>query len=300
MTGKKTQTMPRKKTSLNNDAWDEVIAAFETDLYKRNHSEATIKNYRSCLNVFCCYYQEELKKPGPYVQRLQENDLTTFINFLRNDRKLSPSSINGHITVLKSFSTFIYKKKLQRRALASKLKTYRVQNHNNVNRLLKQEVRRLIASVDLNGRNGYRNLAILQLFLKCGLRVSELVRLCWDDITLKKTSGNIRVRDDNADTERSIPLNMTARKALQSYLDSQGPIDGHAPVFVSERQNRMSIAAVQHMVKRLLCHAGREDLSTHDLRHYFAYEFYAHTGNLATTQEVIGHTSINTTTRYAK
>lgn len=83
-------------------------------------------------------------------------------------------------------------------------------------------------------------------------------------------------------------------------MDIRGPIAGRDPVFVSERQRRISIAAVQHMIKRILCHAGRDDLSTHDLRHHFAFEFYARSGNLTATQQVLGHSNINTTARYTR
>ena len=46
--------------------------------------------------------------------------------------------------------------------------------------------------------------------------------------------------------------------------------------------------------------AGHEELSTHDLRHHFAAEFYARSGKLTATQQVLGHRDINTTARYAR
>jgi site-specific recombinase XerD len=108
------------------------------------------------------------------------------------------------------------------------------------------------------------------------------------------------VRDEKETAERDVPLNKTVLKALADYLEIRGPIAGHNPVFISERGHRMSVAAVQHMIKRLLCHAGRDDLSTHDLRHHFAFEFYSRSGKLTATQQVLGHSDINTTARYAR
>jgi site-specific recombinase XerD len=300
MSDKTDKTLKKKKIPLNNDSWDEIIAAFESDLYRRNKSEVTIRTYRSCLNVFCRFYKEQLQKPGPYVQRLQETDFVTYIDYLRHDRKLSASSMNRHIAALKSFSKFIFYKRLQRRLLSNNLKTYRIQQQKEPSRLSKQEVRRLLTAVDLNGRNGYRNLAILQLFLQCGLRVGELVRLSRDDITLHKTTGSLKAKDEKGISEREIPLNKSVRKALQDYLDERGPIAGLDPMFISERQCRMSVPAVQHMIKRVLCLAGREDLSAHHLRHHFAFEFYSKSKKLTATQQVLGHSNINTTARYAR
>lgn len=294
------QTLKKKKLPLNIDSWHEVTAAFENDLFRKNQSDATITTYGACLNVFGEFYRHQLKKPGPYAARLQETDLTVFIDYLRHDRQLTAASMNRYIAALRSFSKFLFVNRLHRKMLANSLKTFRVQAQAGVPRLSKAEIRRLVSAIDLNGRNGYRNLAIVQLFLQCGLRVGELVRLSRDDVTLHKTTGKVRIRDEKGRGDRVIPLNTTVRQALWQYLDTIGPVAGHDPLFISERQSRMSVAAVQYMIKRCLCQAGREDLSTHDLRHHFAAEFYARSGKLTATQQVLGHRDINTTARYAK
>ena len=300
MAEKSGQTLKKKKLPLNIDSWQEVTAAFENDLFRKNQSDATITTYGACLKVFRDFYLHQLNKPGPYVTRLQETDLIAFIDYLRHDRQLSAASMNKYIAALKSFSKFLFINGLHRKLLAGNLKTFRVQAEPDVPRLSRAEIRRLITAIDLNGRNGYRNLAILQLFLQCGLRVGELVRLSRDDITLHKTTGKVRVRDVKGRGDRVVPLNQTVRQALWQYLDIRGPVAGHDPFFISERLGRMSVAAVQYMIKRCLCQAGREDLSTHDLRHHFGSEFYARSKKLTATQQVLGHRDINTTARYAR
>ncbi len=294
------QTLRKKKLPLNIDSWHEVTAAFENDLFRKNQSDATITTYGACLNVFRNFYLHHLNKPGPYVARLQETDLTTFIDYLRHERKLTAASINRYIAALRSFSKFLFVNKLHRHPLTNSLKTHRVQTEPYVARFSKAEIRRLVTAIDLNGRNGYRNLAIVQLFLQCGLRVGELVRLSRDDVTLHKTTGKVRIRGEKERGDRVIPLNKTVRHALWQYLDTRGPVAGHDPFFISERQNRMSVPAVQYMIKRCLSLAGRDDLSANDLRHHFASEFYARSGKLTATQQVLGHRDINTTARYAK
>jgi len=300
MTQDSNQTLKKTKLPLNVDSWNEVTAAFENDLFRRNQSDATITTYGACLNVFSNFYLQHLNKPGPYATRLQETDLTAFIDYLRHDRQLTAASMNRYIAALRSFSKFLFINGLHRKILASTLKTFRVQVESDVPRLSKAEIQRLVTAINLNGRNGYRNLAILQLFLQCGLRVGELVRLSRDDVTLHKTTGKIRIRDEKGRGGRVIPLNTTVRQALWQYLDTRGPVASHEPFFITERQGRMSVAAVQYMIKRCLCQAGRENLSTHDLRYHFATEFYARSGKLTVTQQVLGLKNINTTARYAK
>jgi site-specific recombinase XerD len=297
------KTLDEKKTPLNahvSDTWEEVLAAFENDLHGRGRSEHTVSTYAYAMRGFGAFYRGELKKPGPYVARIQETDVQAFIYYLRNDRHLSATSVNRHIAALRAFSGFILAKGWHRRMVARDLKTYRIDLSRKEPPLSKSEVRRLVTSVNLNGRNGLRDFAILQLFLQCGLRVSELVRLLRDDVILHKGVGRLRVRNEKGRQERTIPLNTTARQAVESYLNTLGPVAGGSPLFLSERRQRLSIAGVQYLIKKYLAFAGREDLSTHDLRHHFALKFYAKSGKLTATQEVLGHRDINTTARYAR
>ncbi|MCP3943191.1 MAG: hypothetical protein GY710_17125 [Desulfobacteraceae bacterium] len=61
------KALQKKKLPLNIDSWDEVTAAFENDLFRKNQSDATITTYGACLNVFSDFYLHHLNKPGPYV-----------------------------------------------------------------------------------------------------------------------------------------------------------------------------------------------------------------------------------------
>jgi site-specific recombinase XerD len=282
------------------DSWEEVIAAFEDDLLRGGRSEHTVLAYAYAIRGFGSFYRRELKKPGPYVARIQENDLQAFIHHIRHERHHSAGSVNRHIAALRAFAGFILARGWHRRLVARDLKTYRVASSRRPPPLSKSEVHRLVASVDQKGRNGRRDFAILQIFLQCGLQVSELVRLLRDDVILHKSGGKLRVRNENGGQERTIPLNATVRQAIEGYLNTLGPVAGTAPLFRSERRRPLSISAVQYLIKKNLAFAGREDLSAHDLRHHFALKFYAKSGKLAATREVLGHRDINTTARYAR
>jgi site-specific recombinase XerD len=303
MTSKSRRTSQRNDILSNDhspDRWHDVLAAFEDELFRKGRAEPTVTTYASAVRVFGRFYQDKLKKPGPFVSRLQQTDLHAFIDHLRTDRLLKPTSINRHVAALRAFAAFLLSKRWHRQDLARELKTYRIDLADEPTELSKDELRRLITSVNIDGRNGHRDLAILQLFLQSGLRVSELARLCRDDITLHKTNGHVRVRDDKGRGERAIPLNASARNAVRDYLDSRGPVSGSRPLFLSERRKRLSVSSIQHLIKKYLCCSGRGDLSVHDLRHHFAMKFYQRSGKLTATQRVLGHRNINTTARYAQ
>ncbi|MCP5002781.1 MAG: site-specific integrase [Planctomycetes bacterium] len=171
--------------------WDETLADFQEYLLQKGRAHNSITVYLSAMKMFGQFYQKELKKTGPYPARLQETDLHAFIDYLRSTRYLSASSVNGAISALHAFCRYLLEKRKLRRDIGKELRTYFVGPSKKTPDLSQQEIRRLVASVDLNTRNGLRNLAILQLLLQCGLRVGEITRLSYDDVVIHQNKGHI-------------------------------------------------------------------------------------------------------------
>jgi len=59
---------------------------------------------------------------------------------------------------------------------------------------------------------------VFELLSKTGVRVSELINIRLDDITINERSGNLRVIGKNQ-KERDIPLHLDARKAITPYME---------------------------------------------------------------------------------
>lgn len=280
--------------------WNDVVAAFQHDLYQRGKAEATISGYGTALRGFGEFYRGQLDKEGPWVASLQETDLQAFMDYLKKDRLLAPASLNRYIAALRAFAHYLLQQGWHRRDLGAPLKSYRLAGPGEPETISAQEVRRLVAAVDLNAAVGPRDQAILQLALQGGLRVGEISRLCVNDVAGPRDRTKIRVRDQKGRGERFVPLNASARNAVQNYLAGRGAQPGHAPLFVSNRERRIATSTVKHLLKKYLCSAGRADLSAHDLRHHFARSFYEQVGGkLPALQQVLGHRHLTTTARYA-
>ena len=82
-------------------------------------------------------------------------------------------------------------------------------------------VRRLLREVEL--REDIRAGAIFSLFLWTGCRVSDLVNLELTDLLLSERSGTVVFRFGKGNKQRSVPLPLPARRALQAYLETQAP-----------------------------------------------------------------------------
>ncbi|HET9086486.1 MAG TPA: site-specific tyrosine recombinase XerD [Acidobacteriaceae bacterium] len=139
-----------------------------------------------------------------------------------------------------------------------------------------------------------RNRAMLELLYGGGVRVSELVGLAVEDVSLQQ--GQMLVRG-KGDKERLVPLGQPAMKALAEYLEhGRGALLKKTParqVFLSKRGQPLSRQAVWALVKRL---DGRA--SPHMLRHSCATHMVEHGADLRTVQTLLGHADIATTQIY--
>lgn len=278
--------------------WPDVVAAFEDHLHQKGKSKHTITTYGNAMKSFGAFYTNELKKPGPYVSRLHDNDLQAFIDHLRLTRYMAPASINCAVSALRFFARYALDKRLNKKDFAHGLKTFPVSPGKSPSRLMPKEIRRLIAAVNLETKNGLRDLAIVQLLIQAGLQVGEIPRLAITDVVLRKRDGHIRVFDENIHSERMVPLNAPARRALRNYLAIRGAASSADPLFISQKRKRISVQTVQFLVKKYLCAAGREDLSARDLRRHLACELFRKHKDLSIVQQMLGHRNPATTARY--
>ena len=147
---------------------------------------------------------------------------------------------------------------------------------------------------------GARDRAILEVLYGCGLRASELCAL--DVSSLLPEEGLVRVWGKGG-KERVVPLLGTAAGAVSSYLASGRPsLDRSgacAALFLNVRGTRISRQSVHAICERYGRLAGIEGLHPHTLRHSFATHLVEGGADLRVVQELLGHSSIQTTQIYS-
>ena len=144
-----------------------------------------------------------------------------------------------------------------------------------------------------------RDLAMVEVFYSCGLRVAELCGLDRDGIDAER--GLLRVRG-KGDKERSTPLGDPARRALEGWLDVRPTLagaDAGPAVFVGARGSRIDPRVVRRVVHAALdAVPDAPDLGPHGLRHAMATHLLEGGADLRTVQEILGHASLGTTQIY--
>jgi integrase/recombinase XerD len=166
--------------------------------------------------------------------------------------------------------------------------------------LSEEDVESLLEAPDTTQPVGLRDRAMLELLYATGLRVSELVGLRHEQISL--TRGVVRVVG-KGDKERLVPVGEDALDWLQRYLDGarESLLKGCQceQVFVSRKAGGISRQAFWYRLRRYAVQAGiRGPLSPHTLRHAFATHLVNHGADLRVVQMLLGHSDLSTTQIY--
>lgn len=138
-----------------------------------------------------------------------------------------------------------------------------------------------------------RDRAIITTFLYAGLRSNELRMLDIQDLDFEEMA--ILVRFGKRSKERLVPLHAEAAAAIDAYLAGRRT----GPVFLSNRQSRISNARLRTLIKDLARQAGlKKDVHPHALRHTFAVSLREAGEELDVVKALMGHERIETTAIY--
>jgi integrase/recombinase XerD len=162
------------------------------------------------------------------------------------------------------------------------------------------EVSRLIDGCDRRTVAGRRDVAILLLLVRLGLRAGEVAALELGDINWRQ--GEIIVRGKGSRRD-SLPLPADVGEAMAGWLARGRPRHAAGPaVFVRLRppHGRLASTSVSFVVRRACARAGIPAAGAHRLRHTAAARMLAAGGTLAEIGQVLRHARPGTTAIYAK
>ncbi|PWK15761.1 tyrosine-type recombinase/integrase [Tumebacillus permanentifrigoris] len=216
----------------------------------RGKSASTIRTYEHAIKQF----EEWLQGAGTNLEEYSRSDVQQYIDYLASKKKTA-STINKLWSAIKLFSKWSGKKVAIEDISVVKQPDIKKQAPKSLDT---KERNRLIRELDREGST--RNYAILMTLMMSGIRVGELVELDISDVEINERSGSLTVRSGKGNKERSIPLNVEARRAIQKYLDERS--DDNEALFLSNRLERISVRSVQHLL-------GQYDVHPHQLRHTF-------------------------------
>lgn len=167
-------------------------------------------------------------------------------------------------------------------------------------RLEPGQVDALLASCDTATMIGLRDLAILTVLSRLGLRAAEVAALSLEDIDWR--AGELVVRGKGTRCER-LPLPADVGEAIVGYLRDGRPtsaLDRSVFVRVRAPHHRLSPGAVTFVVKAAALRAGLGTIHAHRLRHTAASEMLRAGATLPEVGQVLRHRHARSTAIYAK
>ncbi len=147
----------------------------------------------------------------------------------------------------------------------------------------------------------YRNYAMLELLYATGMRISELININLNDITLDHMFLKCLGKGSK---ERIVPFGEEAKDAIEKYFEYGRPRllgkkIGAKALFVNKDGGKVSRQTFWKFLKNRAFEVGiTKNISPHILRHSFATHLLENGTDLRFVQELLGHSSLSTTQIY--
>lgn len=271
-------------------------------LYTGTHCTArglrptTIAAYERTLRAFRGFVRERLGDRPPH--ELETRDVLAYVEHLRTERRNGDAAIQRTVVILRGFYRAMVamdqmepnENPLARfpRLRAPSRKLPRV--------LTPKEMRRLLEAPPADSILGLRDRAMLHLLYGTGIRATECAGLREEDVDWEEATVRIRGKGGH---ERTLPLNETVLRALETYRRARGAASPTAPLFASRFGRPLTRFLVHERVRTAARRARlRGPVSPHRLRHTFATHLLRAGVGLVTLRDLLGHRLLSSTQLY--
>lgn len=262
-------------------------------LLEKRLSNNTYESYNFDLKCFHEYFN------NINITDIKENDITKYLEYLYNEKKLSPRSIERHLTTIRNFFKYLVKTEIIKHDITKNIDNLKLGKYL-PSVLTNKEIDQLM-DIELKTVFDYRTKAMLEIMYGSGLRVSELVGLTLNDFDLY---NNTILINGKGSKERIVPLGEYAKEYLMKYLQIRNQLlkkknGNYNELFLNNHGKPITRNGFNFLLNNLLKEKGIiKKVTPHTLRHSFATHMLDNGADLRTIQELLGHSDIITTRIY--
>lgn len=285
---------------------DDYIEDFLSHLQiEKGSSLLTIRNYKHYLERFKEWMESENIPPTPQnIDLPLIKQYRVYLASYTDDKgqQLKRLTQNYYIIAIRSFLRYLMKNDVH--TLTPEKIDLPKAHSREVLALDKDQLYKLLNSVDLSDTLGQRDKAILETLFSTGLRVSELIKLDRDKLDLSKRQITIIGKGGRA---RIVFFTDDAVYWINRYLQTR--LDTWSPLFIrysrgiDANMNGEKMRLTQRTIQRIVQKYAKKakisiNTTPHVLRHSFATDLLVNGADLRSIQEMLGHKTITTTQVY--
>ncbi|MGL4364285.1 MAG: tyrosine-type recombinase/integrase [Bacteroidales bacterium] len=259
---------------------------------EKRYSLHTIRAYRTDLQQFVLFVGVEQD-----LTKVDFRTLRTWLS-LQISKGLSIRSVNRKKATISAFYSYLRRIDEFQQNPVDKVASLKKQR--NLPYFYKEDdILNLLDKMPENTYESQRNTAILELIYATGVRLSELIKLCLQDVDLIKQSIKVFGKGNK---QRVIPLSPHVCKVLfdyQQFRTQKFPNMLQDAYFCTQNGEEMYSGLVYRIVKRALSLKGiKGQKSPHILRHSFATHLLNNGADLSSIKDLLGHSSLSATQIY--
>jgi len=265
------------------------INEYLRDQYRRHCRPNTLRNSLIAIDQFLVFITQAGKT---HLEEITREDLGAWIEH-GQDKGLKASTVKMRLRTLNAFLRYLIERDVLQPAVLSRRMIIKVPD--SLPRAIDpDEVKRLLSVIDT-----IRDRAMILVLLRTGMRIGELLNTLVEEVNL--TERRIAIYEaEKTRIGRVVYLSDDALVALRAWLRERRTHT--AFLFYGQGRHRLTYPAARAMFNKYLDRAGlsHRGYSLHCLRHTFATELLNAGMRLECLQQLLGHSSIEITRRYAR
>nr|WP_255725285.1 site-specific tyrosine recombinase XerD [Photobacterium sp. OFAV2-7] len=262
---------------------------------ERGLSDNTLASYRNDLSKLCSWIEQERLS----LETVSVDDLQRYQQWLF-DADYKQTSRARMVSAIRRLYQYLHREKIREDDPSAMLVSPKLPKRLPKD-ISEEQVDALLDAPDPNDPIELRDKAMLELLYATGLRVTELVSLTMENVSLRQ--GVVRVTGKGG-KERLVPMGENAVDWIEQFIESGRPqLLGEKSsdvVFPSKRAKQMTRQTFWHRIKHYAVLAGidSDKLSPHVMRHAFATHLLNYGADLRVVQMLLGHSDLSTTQIY--
>lgn len=288
--------MGKEKSSyIIEDGNSKELSEFQDYLLNvRRYSSNTVSSYSFDI----CDFTKFIRGLGKIFKDIKLDDVKSWILDL-TERQIGKRSIKRKMSSLKSFYAWMY---LQKKVDSDPFEYVHSPKatHALPDFFSEKEIDSLLtANEKRTDKLKDRDQALLMLMFASGLRASEVVNLTFNQVDfdnrIMKVSGK-------GNKDRLVPFTNSAKEAMLNYINGLRKDllkEDTKYIFLNSQGNKMTVRGLEYILDEIEAKTGLYGkIHPHMLRHSFATKMLNRGADLRTIQELLGHSSIETTSIY--